>query len=103
MLVASKALFTVQGRRKVTEFQVTCGLLLVICPPGGTALASDAAQPSLGFGEGSSLEVLSRNFFLSNDYRSPLPSGKTYTQEWGPRVYYVIRVRLYSRHYWFGR
>lgn len=82
MLVASKALFTAQGRRKVTEFQVTCGLLLVICPPSGTALASDAAQPSLGFGEGSSLEVLSRNFFLSNDYRSPSPSGKTYTQEW---------------------
>lgn len=27
-------------------------------------------------------EVLSRNFFLSNDYRSPSPAGKNYKQEW---------------------
>nr|WP_236188421.1 OprD family porin [Pseudomonas pharyngis] len=27
-------------------------------------------------------EVLSRNFYLSNDYRSPSPAGKNYKQEW---------------------
>jgi hypothetical protein len=76
MLVASKALFAAQ------ELRVACALVLVTCTPSGTALASQAAQPSQGFREGSSLEVLSRNFYLSNDYRSPSPSGKNYTQEW---------------------
>ncbi|MFC6338680.1 outer membrane porin, OprD family [Pseudomonas sp. CCM 7891] len=66
----------------MTDLRVTCGLLLVICTPSGTALASQAAQPSEGFREGSSLEVLSRNFYLGNDYRSSSPSGKNHIQEW---------------------
>jgi hypothetical protein len=82
MPVATKALLAVQGRRKVNELRVTFGLFLVICAPSATALASQAAQPSEGLLEGSSLEVLSRNFYLNNDYRSPSPSGKNYTREW---------------------
>jgi hypothetical protein len=41
-----------------------------------------AAQTAPGFLDGASLEVLSRNFYLNNDYRSPSPSGKNYKQEW---------------------
>ncbi|MGE8099355.1 OprD family porin [Pseudomonas fluorescens] len=40
-----------------------------------TALAS-------GFTEDAKVDVLSRNFYLNNDYRSPSPSGKNYKQEW---------------------
>ncbi|MBC3375890.1 OprD family porin [Pseudomonas sp. SWRI92] len=41
-----------------------------------------AAQTADGFVEGASLEILSRNFYLNNDYRSPTPAGKSYKQEW---------------------
>lgn len=40
-----------------------------------TALAS-------GFTDDAKAGVLSRNFYLNNDYRSPSPSGKNYKQEW---------------------
>ncbi len=45
---------------------------------GGLANSACAS----GFLDDAKGEVLSRNFFLSNDYRSPSPSGKNYKQEW---------------------
>nr|WP_305881811.1 OprD family porin [Pseudomonas sp. R45(2017)] len=42
---------------------------------------TDSAFAS-GFLDDAKTEVLSRNFYLSNDYRSPSPSGKNYKQEW---------------------
>lgn len=50
-------------------------LLTLLCGLQATASAS-------GFLDDSKTEVLSRNFFLSNDYRSPSPTGKNYKQEW---------------------
>ncbi|WP_432219629.1 OprD family porin [Pseudomonas kribbensis] len=50
-------------------------LALLLGGVANTALAS-------GFLDDAKGEVLSRNFFLSNDYRSPSPSGKNYKQEW---------------------
>jgi len=52
---------------------ITLALLL-----GGVANTTLAS----GFLDDAKGEVLSRNFFLSNDYRSPSPSGKSYKQEW---------------------
>ncbi|MCJ8207853.1 OprD family porin [Pseudomonas sp. RGM2987] len=50
----------------------------------GSATSVMAAQPAqeVGFLEGANLEILSRNFYLNNDYRSPTPSGKSYKAEW---------------------
>ncbi len=76
-MVASDALTAVQKQRTVTG----C-LLVLMCAPGAPALAADAEQAVQGLRDGASLELLSRNFFLSNDFRSPSPSGKHYTQEW---------------------
>ncbi|MHC8394851.1 OprD family porin [Pseudomonas sp. LB3P93] len=45
----------------------------------GTTLADEPAQ---GFLDGATLEVLSRNFYLNSDYRSPSPTGKSYKAEW---------------------
>jgi hypothetical protein len=50
-------------------------LLALLCGLTTTAHAS-------GFFDDAKSEVLSRNFYLSNDYRSPSPSGKNYKQEW---------------------
>jgi hypothetical protein len=44
-----------------------------------SAMADESAQ---GFFDAASLEVLSRNFYINSDYRSPSPSGKSYKQEW---------------------
>ncbi|MGL6244326.1 OprD family porin [Pseudomonas sp.] len=41
-----------------------------------------ADEPAQGFLDGASLEVLSRNFYLNSDYRSPSPTGKSYKAEW---------------------
>ncbi|AZD36574.1 Outer membrane low permeability porin OccD7/OpdB proline [Pseudomonas chlororaphis subsp. aurantiaca] len=56
--------------------------LLALLSGGAPALATQGAQDTPGFLEGANLEVLSRNFYLSNDYRSPTPAGKSYKQEW---------------------
>ncbi|SFQ69624.1 outer membrane porin, OprD family [Pseudomonas sp. NFPP07] len=56
--------------------------LLALLGGGAPALAAQSAQDTPGFLEGASLEVLSRNFYLNNDYRSPTPAGKSYKQEW---------------------
>ncbi|RON80457.1 hypothetical protein BK635_16840 [Pseudomonas chlororaphis] len=56
--------------------------LLALLSGGAPALAAQSAQDTPGFLEGASLEVLSRNFYLNNDYRSPSPAGKSYKQEW---------------------
>ncbi|EJM31300.1 OprD family porin [Pseudomonas sp. GM25] len=45
---------------------------------GGLANTASAS----GFLDDAKTEVLSRNFYLSNDYRSPSPAGKNYKQEW---------------------
>ncbi|WP_256578351.1 OprD family porin [Pseudomonas sp. R45(2017)] len=50
-------------------------LALLYCAMTDSAFAS-------GFLDDAKTEVLSRNFYLSNDYRSPSPSGKNYKQEW---------------------
>ncbi|MBD9600316.1 OprD family porin [Pseudomonas sp. PDM10] len=48
----------------------------------GAALADESTQPPQGFLDGASLSVLSRNFYLNSDYRSPSPADKNYKQEW---------------------
>lgn len=53
--------------------RITLALLL-----GGLASSACASD----FLDDAKSEVLSRNFFLSNDYRSPSPTGKNYKQEW---------------------
>ena len=50
-------------------------LALMIGGLADTACAS-------GFLDDAKTEVLSRNFYLSNDYRFPSPAGKNYKQEW---------------------
>ena len=50
-------------------------LLAMLCGLTGTAHAS-------GFFDDAKSDLLLRNFYLSNDYRSPTPSGKNYKQEW---------------------
>lgn len=50
-------------------------LLAMLCGLTGTAHAS-------GFFDDAKSDVLLRNFYLSNDYRSPTPTGKNYKQEW---------------------
>lgn len=50
-------------------------LALLYCAMADSAFAS-------GFLDDAKAEVLSRNFYLSNDYRSPSPAGKNYKQEW---------------------
>lgn len=50
-------------------------LALLYCAMTDSAFASE-------FLDDAKTEVLSRNFYLSNDYRSPSPSGKNYKQEW---------------------
>ncbi|MHC8326907.1 OprD family porin [Pseudomonas sp. LB1P83] len=45
----------------------------------GTALADEPAQ---GFLDGATLEVLSRNFYLNSDYRTPSSTGKSHKAEW---------------------
>ncbi|VVM37336.1 OprD family porin [Pseudomonas fluorescens] len=54
---------------------------LCVCLPvlfSGMVLADE----SQGFLDGAKLEVLSRNFYLNNDYRSPSPADKNYKTEW---------------------
>jgi len=54
---------------------------LCLCLP---ALLSGMVQAdeSQGLLAGAKLEVLSRNFYLNNDYRSPTSAGKSYKAEW---------------------
>lgn len=54
-------------------------LTLLLAGSWGTALA---AEPASGLMQGATFSVLSRNFYLENDYRSPSPTGKNYKQEW---------------------
>ncbi|KIQ58246.1 MULTISPECIES: OprD family porin [Pseudomonas] len=51
---------------------------------GGAApvMAAGSGQESTGVLDGAKLDVLSRNFYLNNDYRSASPSGKSYKAEW---------------------
>ncbi|EIM16830.1 OprD family porin [Pseudomonas chlororaphis] len=76
MLLASKHL-TAPGPLRLKPLW-----LLALLSGGAPALAAQGAQDTPGFLEGASLEVLSRNFYLNNDYRSPTPAGKSYKQEW---------------------
>jgi hypothetical protein len=46
------------------------------------ALADESSQDAEGFLNGATLGVLSRNFYLNSDYRSPSPTGKSYKAEW---------------------
>ncbi|PMY60189.1 MULTISPECIES: OprD family porin [Pseudomonas] len=78
MLLASKHL-TAPGPMRIRLKPLW---LLALLSGGAPALAAQSAQDTPGFLEGASLEVLSRNFYLNNDYRSPTPAGKSYKQEW---------------------
>jgi len=66
----------------VTDSRTPFWLCLLLMGAAATALASEPAQSTPGFVDGSTLEVLSRNFYLNNDYRSPSPADKSYKQEW---------------------
>ena len=57
-------------------------IALCCCLLATHALAEESAKDSVGFFEGATLGVLSRNFYLNSDYRSPSPSGKSYKAEW---------------------
>jgi hypothetical protein len=48
----------------------------------GTVLADEPAPAAQGFLDGATVGVLSRNFYLNSDYRTPSPSGKSYKAEW---------------------
>ncbi|MGE8150065.1 OprD family porin [Pseudomonas vancouverensis] len=48
----------------------------------GTSTTALAEEPAQGFLDGATLGVLSRNFYLNSDYRTPSPSGKSYKAEW---------------------
>lgn len=54
-------------------------LLALFCSLSASASAD-------GFFADAKSDVLLRNFYLSNDYRSPTPSGKNYKQEWAQGV-----------------
>ncbi|QVW26035.1 OprD family outer membrane porin [Pseudomonas hormoni] len=54
-------------------------LSVLLASTTGAARADDSAQ---GFLEGSKVDVLSRNFYLNSDYRTPSPTGKSYKAEW---------------------
>lgn len=55
---------------------------LFFCLLANHAPAEESVQGADGFFEGSTLGVLSRNFYLNSDYRSPSPTGKNYKAEW---------------------
>ncbi|MBD9465748.1 OprD family porin [Pseudomonas sp. Pdm06] len=57
-------------------------LLALLTSSTAPAMAAELAQSTPGFLDGATLEVLSRNFYLNNDYRAPTPAGKSYKQEW---------------------
>ncbi|WP_347906621.1 OprD family porin [Pseudomonas grandcourensis] len=57
-------------------------IALCFCLLTTHALAEESAKESVGFFEGATLGVLSRNFYLNSDYRSPSPTGKSYKAEW---------------------
>ncbi|MGY2260350.1 OprD family porin [Pseudomonas sp. SDO55104_S430] len=55
--------------------------LLWLLPATSAAALADEPMAS-GFLDGSSLNLLNRNFFLQSDYRSPTPANQSYKQEW---------------------
>lgn len=60
---------------------------MIDCAPSRLSLLAllcglNSAANAGGFLDDSKSEVLSRNFYLNNDYRSPSPAGKNYKQEW---------------------
>ena len=57
-------------------------LLALLTGSAAPAMAAELAQSTPGFLDGATLQVLSRNFYLNNDYRTPTPAGKSYKQEW---------------------
>ena len=62
------------------DFRVT--IALCFCLFATHSLADEPAQGAEGFFDGATLGVLSRNFYLNSDYRSPSPTGKNYKAEW---------------------
>ena len=57
-------------------------LSVIVASTTATAHADEAMQTGQGFLDGATLNVLSRNFYLNSDYRSPSASGKSYKAEW---------------------
>ncbi|ANJ56259.1 hypothetical protein PMA3_14360 [Pseudomonas silesiensis] len=66
------------GKAGVVNLAPYSWLCILLTRTAGTAIAGEPAQTAQGFLEGSTLEVLSRNFYLNNDYRSPSPADKSY-------------------------
>ena len=50
--------------------------------PGRALLATLALWPALSHAEAPGWSLLSRNYFLHSDFRSPSGSGQNYRQEW---------------------
>lgn len=61
------------------DLMVRLPLCLSVLLSGAAAHADDSVP---GFIDGSKVEVLSRNFYLNSDYRTPSPTGKSYKAEW---------------------
>jgi imipenem/basic amino acid-specific outer membrane pore len=57
-------------------------LLALLTSCSASALAQEGPKDAPGLLEGATLNVLSRNFYLNNDYRTENPTGKSYKQEW---------------------
>ena len=66
----------------MTEPHTPVWVCVMLMGTAATAMATEPAQSRQGFVQGATLEVLSRNFYLNNDYRSPSPADKSYKQEW---------------------
>jgi len=64
------------------KFALPIWVSVLFADSAGAALADESTQNPQGFLDGASLSVLSRNFYLNSDYRSPSPAGKNYKQEW---------------------
>ncbi|WP_448092805.1 OprD family porin [Pseudomonas lini] len=77
MTFSSQALLPSRDQRAVLKASFWLSVLFT-----GTALADKTPETSQGFLEGAKVDVLSRNFFLNSDYRSPSPADKNYKQEW---------------------
>jgi imipenem/basic amino acid-specific outer membrane pore len=82
MMPASQDLIPNQGPGKLTEPRTPLWLCVLLTSAATNAIAAEPTQTAQGFLEGSKLEVLSRNFYLNDDYRSPSPADKSYKQEW---------------------
>ncbi len=70
-------------------------LLALLTGSAAPAMAAQLAQSTPGFLDGATLEVLSRNFYLNNDYRTPDTGRQKLQTGMGPGLHRLVRVRLH--------